>query len=98
EAWRTRQGFRRRDENPSWTVADPGAAPAEVIGSEMEMSHPAEQARGIVMPIHAYPIIEVALRAARGNSPADHLVQISELWARFSEVAAANPHAAVRRT
>ena len=31
-----------------------------------------------------------------GASPDDHLVAVSELWARFSEVAAANPHAWIR--
>lgn len=97
EAWRTRQAFRRTGENPPWSVDDPDTPPAEVIGTEMEMSHPAEQARGIVMPIHAYPIVEVALRAALGLSPAEHLERISELWSGFSRIAAANPHAAVRR-
>jgi acetyl-CoA C-acetyltransferase len=97
EAWRTRQAFRRRGENPPWTELDPDATAAEVIGSEMEMSHPAEQARGVAMPIHAYPIVEVAIRAASGRSPAEHLDHIAELWARFSQVATGNPHAAVRR-
>jgi acetyl-CoA C-acetyltransferase len=96
EAWRTRQAFRRRGENPPWSEADPAASPAEVIGSEMEMSHPAEQARGVAMPIHAYPILDVAIRAAAGRSPADHLERISDLWSSFSQVAVDNPHAAVR--
>ena len=97
EAWRTRQAFRRRGENPPWADVDLSIPAAEVIGSEMEMSHPAEQARGIAMPIHAYPIIEVALRAAAGRAPADHLERIADLWARFSQVAERNPHAAVRQ-
>jgi acetyl-CoA C-acetyltransferase len=42
----------------------------------MEMSHPAELARGIAMPVHAYPIFETALRASEGRSPEDHLVHI----------------------
>jgi acetyl-CoA C-acetyltransferase len=96
EAWRTRQAFRRRGDNPPWTEIDEAIPPAQVIGGGLEMSHPAELARGIAMPIHAYPIFETALRASEGRSPADHLVHISDLWARFSEVAAANPHAAVR--
>jgi acetyl-CoA C-acetyltransferase len=98
EAWRTRQAFRRRGENPPWSDLDATAVPAEVIGTDMAMSHPAEQARGIAMPIHAYPIIEVAIRAAEGRSPTDHLDRISDLWSRFSSVAAGNPHAAVRRS
>jgi acetyl-CoA C-acetyltransferase len=96
EAWRTRQNARRAGVDPTWGPLDESAVPAEVIGSEMEMSHPAEMARGIVKTINAYPIFETAIRADAGRSPHDHLVHISELWARFSAVASANPHAAVR--
>src|SRR4030095_3682634 len=39
---------------------------------------------------------ENALRYARGESIAAHLVRISELWSRFSEVASRNPHAWLR--
>ena len=31
------------------------------------MSHPAELARGIVMPVQVYPMFETALRAAAGE-------------------------------
>lgn len=97
EAWRTRQGFRRSGESPPWPDRAGNLPPAEVIGSEMEMSHPAELARGIAMPVHAYPIFETALRHAEGRSPEEHLDHIARLWSRFSEVAETNPHAAVRR-
>ena len=61
------------------------------------MSAPGEQARGVVMPVQVYPIFEQAFRVGLGRSIEDHLVVISELWARFSEVAAANPHAWIQR-
>ena len=96
EAWRTRQAFRRDGTNPPWPAQDDSVTPAAVIGGEMEMSHPAELARGIAMPVNAYPIIETALRSAAGRSPAEHLHHIGSLWARFSDVAATNPFAAVR--
>ena len=96
EAWRTRGVFRREGTNPPWPAQDEHIAPATVLGGEMEMSHPAELARGIAMPVNAYPIIETALRAADARSPADHLHHIGALWARFSDVAATNPFAAVR--
>ncbi|MFP3906767.1 MAG: acetyl-CoA acetyltransferase [Acidimicrobiales bacterium] len=95
EAWRTRQAFRRDGTNPPWAPQDESIAPAPVLGAEMEMSHPAELARGIAMPVNAYPIIETAVRSSAGRSPADHLHHIGSLWARFSDVAATNPHAAV---
>jgi acetyl-CoA C-acetyltransferase len=41
-------------------------------------------------------MFESALRAAAGRPPDEHLVAISELWARFSEVAAKNPSAWLR--
>ncbi len=97
EAWRTRQGFRRSGETPPWAESSGDEAPAEVIGSEMEMSHPAETTHGIAMPVHAYPMFETALRHAEGRPPAEHLDHIAGLWSRFSQVAEKNPHAAVRR-
>jgi acetyl-CoA C-acetyltransferase len=95
EAWRTRMAYRKRDEKPPWSSIDEGT-PAEVLGDELPMTHPAEAARGIVMPVQLYPVFENALRHALGRTIEDHLVVISELWARFSEVAAKNPYAAIQ--
>lgn len=97
EPWRTRQAARRAGTDLGWVTQDPDTPPARTIGGELDMSHPAELARGIAMPIQVYPVFETALRAAAGRSPADHMAHISTLWARFSEMAATNPHAAVRR-
>ncbi|HKI73341.1 MAG TPA: acetyl-CoA acetyltransferase, partial [Pseudomonadales bacterium] len=66
---------------------------SKMIGEDKSMSAEAELARGIRMPIQLYPIFENALRYAGGESVADHLVRISELWAGFSKVAGTNPHA-----
>jgi acetyl-CoA C-acetyltransferase len=75
----------------------PDGAPAPVkfgvdrIGaSELEMS------RGVLLPVHAYPLFENALRAANGWSLDEHASRIGALWSRFSEVAQANPHAWIR--
>ncbi|HYD08590.1 MAG TPA: acetyl-CoA acetyltransferase [Acidimicrobiales bacterium] len=95
EAWRSRNAFRKRDEKPAWSD-DSEAEPAPVLGDEVPMSHPAEAARGLVMPVQHYPMFETALRAHLGRSIDEHQVAISELWARFSEVAATNPHAWIR--
>jgi acetyl-CoA C-acetyltransferase len=42
-------------------------------------------------------MFETAIRARAGRSVADHQVFISELWSRFSKVAATNPNAWSRR-
>jgi acetyl-CoA C-acetyltransferase len=93
EAWRTRMSFRATGDRPDWTNQDESVPEAEVIGHEFTMTHPAEMNRGIVMPVQVYPMLENALRAAAGRSIDDHLVRISELWSRFSSVAATNPNA-----
>jgi len=45
------------------------------------------------MPIQIYPMFETALRAQAGRTIAEHQAHISELWSRFSQVAAKNPYA-----
>ncbi|QGG94591.1 acetyl-CoA acetyltransferase [Actinomarinicola tropica] len=96
EPWRTRQAARRSGVELDWTPVDPDQAPARATGDDLDMSHPAELAHGIAMPVQVYPIFETALRSAAGHEPAEHLDRIAALWARFSDVAATNPYAAVR--
>jgi acetyl-CoA C-acetyltransferase len=67
--------------------------PPRQIGIDRPGTSEAELARSLVMPTQVYPIFENALRAASGASIEDHQVKISELWARFSTVAATNPFA-----
>src|SRR4051812_13366213 len=93
EAWRTRMTFRATGDRPNWTQQDESVPEADVIGEEFTMTHPAEMNRGIIMPVQVYPIFEQALRAAAGRSIDEHLIRISELWSRFSDVAAGNPNA-----
>jgi acetyl-CoA C-acetyltransferase len=50
-----------------------------------------------VMPTQVYPLFEQALRHAAGRSVDDHLDHVARLWARFSAVAAGNPHAWVQQ-
>jgi acetyl-CoA C-acetyltransferase len=97
EAWRTRTKFRGSDERPDWTVQGDDVPEPEGFGKDEPMTHPAEAARGVVMPVQVYPLFEQALRIAAGRSIDDHLVRISELWSRFSEVAARNPHAWIQK-
>ena len=53
--------------------------------------------RGVILPIHAYPLFENALRAANGWTLEEHAARIGALWSRFSEVAAGNPDAWIRK-
>jgi acetyl-CoA C-acetyltransferase len=48
------------------------------------------------MPVQVYPMFETAVRAAAGRTVQQQQVLSSELYARFSEVAAANPYAWLR--
>jgi acetyl-CoA C-acetyltransferase len=96
ESWRTRMRARRSDATLPWPVVPDDVSPGRVLGEEFVMNHPAELERGIVMPVQVYPMFETALRAAAGLGLAEHRVMISELWARFSAVAATNPQAWVR--
>jgi acetyl-CoA C-acetyltransferase len=92
EAWRTRQAARRAGETLPWT--DQGdARPDELSGGDLDMNHPDELALGIGMPIQVYPLFDVALRAADGEGVAEHRDRLGRLYARFTEIAAGNPHA-----
>ncbi|WP_117000265.1 acetyl-CoA acetyltransferase [Desertimonas flava] len=90
EAWRTRMRSRKEGVTLDWAKS---ADEPVLIGGDLDMTHPAEAERGLYLPVQMYPMFETAIRAAAGRSPADHLVYISELWSRFSEVAAGNPYA-----
>jgi acetyl-CoA C-acetyltransferase len=96
EAWRSRMAYRKQDQQPPWTPQEQTGSPAPVLGDEVPMSNGAEAARGAVMPVQHYPMFETALRAHLGRGVEEHLVEISELWSRFSAVAAQNPYAWIR--
>ena len=96
EARRTRVRARKADVQLAWPSAPDDRVPRS-LGDELVMNHPVELERGVMMPVQVYPIFETAIRAHAGRSPDEHLRRISELWARFSDVAAANPHAWIRQ-
>jgi acetyl-CoA C-acetyltransferase len=90
ETTRTRAKAKKADIELNWRKTD---IPPTMVTEEMDMVHPIEFERKIYMPIQVYPMFETALRAQAQRSVADHQVHISELWARFSDVAARNPYA-----
>ena len=95
EAWRTRMRARKSGAILDWAKA-PDDVPPVMLGGELDMTHPAESERGVYLPVQLYPMFETAVRAAAGREPDDHLVAVSELWSRFSDVAATNPYAWIR--
>lgn len=95
EAWRTRMRARKQDVELDWPKA-PDDQVARLLGEDLDMTHPDERARGLMMPVQVYPMFETAIRAAAGRSVEDHQALVAGLWSRFSEVAAANPYAWLR--
>lgn len=96
ESFRTRQTMRRAGETPPWTKQPDTAAPTWGEPGKLDMGHPSEMAKGLIMPTACYPLFENALRHEAGRTAAEHTAAIAELWAGFSEVASRNPYAVDR--
>ena len=92
EASRTRARAKKQGVELPWPKAPAGQEP-EVTGEDLALSHPAEQAVGIFMPVQIYPMFETAIRNAAGRTVDEQRRVASELWSRFSAVAAHNPNA-----
>lgn len=97
EAWRTRTSARKAGVTQNWTHQDDTVVPTEAVTNPQDLAHPGEWARKVMMPIEIYPLFENALRAAEGWSIDDHRDRLARLWSGFSEVAATNPNAWIRR-
>ena len=96
EASRSRRRAKQSSTQPLWMNASPESSADDepvTTGDELVMNHETELARNIALPIQIYPMFETALRAAAARSVSNHQQLISELWSRFSDVAANNPHA-----
>jgi acetyl-CoA C-acetyltransferase len=97
EAVYSRLLARKQDVALDWTpesAAGGAAFPTpRTIGIDRPGTSNEEMARSMVMPTQVYPIFENAVRAAAGRTVDEHQVVISELWSRFSAVAATNPYA-----
>jgi acetyl-CoA C-acetyltransferase len=94
ETTRTRARYRKEGKEPQWRTSD---TMPTLVTEDLVMNHEVERSRGIVMPIQIYPMFETALRAHAGRGVDEHQKRISELWSRFSHVAAKNPNAWTQR-
>jgi len=85
----------RRAPTPGPQLGHPGCrhATSSRLRDRPHARHGARTGRGIVVAIDAYPLMENALRGARGWSLEEHRARIGTLWSSFSEVAADNPYA-----
>lgn len=95
ECTRSRSLFKDASELPWPSPEAPGAdavPPAHIV-DDLALLNDEEMRLGIVLPIQVYPMFESALRAASGRSIEQHDQRISELWSRFSAVAAGNDFA-----
>ena len=93
EAMYTRRLARQFEVRPAWTTQGEDTPAPRSFGSDRAGTSEAELTVGMVMPVQVYPLFENALRAAAGEGIDEHQVKVSKLWARFSDVAAGNPHA-----
>ncbi|MGO8871381.1 MAG: acetyl-CoA acetyltransferase [Acidimicrobiales bacterium] len=95
----TQEAARRHPDRPTlpWTVQPADTDRPLLFGSDRRGTTDAEEERGLDLPIHVFPLFENALRARAGRTLDEHRLHIGALWARFSEVAAANPYAWLRQ-
>ena len=93
EAMYSRRLAGKNGEDTGWPKQDATATPDRTFGVDRPGTSEFEMSRSLVVPTQIYPIFECAVRADAGESVDEHQVRISELWARFSEVAATNPYA-----
>lgn len=70
-----------------------GAEPDDFVTPHGMIISRAEIDTGLVMATHHYAMIENARRFADGQSIEEHRDEVAGLWARFAQVAAANPDA-----
>lgn len=97
ETWRTRSSAKAGEHALTWPIQADDVEPSETISNPVELGHPGEWARRVMMPIEIYPLFENAQRAAQGWSIDEHRDRIARLWSGFSKVAATNPHAWIRQ-
>ena len=93
EASNSRARAHRENTTLNWSESGADTPTAENIIDDAAMSNDAEIARKIVLPIQIYPMFETAIRAEARRDINQHEQLISELWSRFSNVAATNEFA-----
>lgn len=91
EAIRNERSARRSGVTLDWT--EHHDEPLEDRGFGKFVASDQEVNNGMVMPVYYYQLIEQARRLRLGQDKPAYLRDVAAMLARFSEVAAANPHA-----
>ncbi len=91
EAMGATKAARRSGVSLDWT--DDDARPLDDRGYGPRMLNRTEAKHGLVVPAYFYALFQTAMAKARGETRSAHRRVMSNLFARFSEVAAANPYA-----
>ena len=91
----TRVAARRDPDHPAltWTTQPAGTPEPVLLDEEREPVTALERSASLDRPARVFPLFANALRYAARRSIEEDAVFVAELWARFSEVAARNPHA-----
>ena len=74
------------------TERDQSDDPDVRLEPKAELRHPAEVAAGLKMPVGLYAMLESARRAAAGWPVDAHRDRLATRYARFADIAAANPN------
>jgi acetyl-CoA C-acetyltransferase len=93
EAFFTRRRAAQAEYTLPWSSAESQAPLADVVGHDRNGANEVEMSVGLMMPTQVYPLFENGLRGQASDGPVAHEVRVSEMWARFNEVAQTNPYA-----
>ncbi len=93
ETWRTRTKLRAAGDRLDYTRQDDSVPLPPGAEDDFQLAGPVELRIHLDRPSYVYPMFEQALRITAGETPDEHRRRIGELWAGFSAVAQANPHA-----
>ncbi len=97
EAIATLRSAQKAGETPDWPSQAPDGAPPRLLGTDRPGSSETEMAVGLAAPVYVYALLETAVRARSGTDRDTHQRAIARLWSGFSDVAAENPYATLRR-
>ena len=86
-----RKVVKETGEPPAWS--EPASRDPEWLVPDMPLSTSHENQYGIQIPAQFYAMSENALRHHYGHNVEDHQLEMGRLFSRFTEVAAASPHA-----
>ena len=96
EARYTSQRLKRVGQEPPWETSG-GTQTPELIGGFPDDDALNREFRMFGAAAPAYALMSDSMRAADGETVAEHRTRLAELWADFSQVAADNPFAWDRR-